>query len=77
MYTSSKPTKISSMKHEEDEEIQHDTSKLQHQVHQISLSQRVTKTELEAMMNVKMDGLKGDMNGIKRDMEVLRGGLKE
>ena len=31
----------------EDEEMQHDISKLQEQVHQISLSQRETKNEME------------------------------
>ena len=33
----------------EDEELQHDISKLQEQVHQILLSQRETKNEMEAL----------------------------
>jgi len=37
--------------------MKHDISKLQDQVQQISLSQRVAKNELEVMINVKMDGL--------------------
>ena len=37
-----KPSEGSTMSHE-DEEMQHDISKLQEQVHQISLSQRETK----------------------------------
>ena len=40
----------------EDEELQHDIPKLRDPVQQIFLSQKVTKNELEAMMNVKMDG---------------------
>ena len=46
------------MTHEEEEEMQHDISKLRDRVQQISLSQKVTKNELEAMMNVKIDGIK-------------------
>jgi len=69
MDASSKKPKGSSMMHEEEEEMQHDISKLQDQVQQISLSQKVTKNELEAMMIVKIDG-------IKRDMVVLNDGLK-
>ena len=51
------------------EEMQHDISKLQHQMQQILLLQKVRKNELEAMMNVKIDG-------IKRDMIVLNDNLK-
>ena len=50
--TPSKQPESSSMDHEEEEEMLHDISKLQDQVQQISLSQRLTKNELEAMMNV-------------------------
>ena len=45
----------------EDEETQHEISKLQEQVHQISLWQRPTKNEMEVLkkgMETKMDGLK-------------------
>ncbi len=41
------------MTHEEEEEMQHDISKLRDQVQQISLSQNVTEN--------KMDGLKKDV----------------
>ena len=50
-----KPSEISTMTHEE-EEVKHDISKLRDQVQQMSLSQKVTKNEMEA----KMDGLKKD-----------------
>ena len=45
----------------EDEELQHDLSKLQEKVHQISLTQRETKNEMEVLkkgVEAKMDGLK-------------------
>ena len=73
------------MTHEEEEEMQHDISKLQDQMQQISLSQNVTKNELEAMMNVKIDGIKREVgflnDGLKVDMEAIMNvkieGLKE
>jgi len=43
MGTPSNQPEIYSMMHEEDEEMQHDISKLRDQVQQFSLSQRVTK----------------------------------
>jgi len=61
MDTTSKQPEISSMTHEEEEEMQHDISKLRDQVEQISLSQRVTKNELEALMDV-----------LKRNIEVAK-----
>jgi len=57
METPSKKPESSSMTHEEEEEMQHDISKLQDQVQQISLSQKVT----EANMN----GLEANMNGMQ------------
>ena len=42
METPSKQPKISSMTHEEEEEMQHDISKLRDQVQQMSLAQKVT-----------------------------------
>ena len=45
----------------EDEEWQHDISKLQEQVQQISLSQKATKNDMEVFkkdVETKMDGLK-------------------
>ena len=50
MQTPSKKPKICSMTHEEEEEMQHDISKLLDQVQQMSLAQKVTE--------YKMDGLK-------------------
>jgi len=50
METPSKQPENSNMTHEEEEEMQHDISKLRDQVQQISLSQKVTEA--------KMDGLK-------------------
>jgi len=52
-FTPIKPLESSIMMHEE-EELQHDISKLWDQVQQISLSQRATKDEL-----------KGDMDSLK------------
>ena len=54
METPSNQLESSSLNHEEEEEMQHDISKLQDQVQQFSLSQRVTINEMEA----NMDGLK-------------------
>ena len=69
-----KPLESSTMTHE-DEELQHDLSKLQEQVQQISLSQKATKNEMEVLkkgVEVKMDGLKkgmeAKMDGLKNDM---------
>lgn len=81
MDTPSKKPESYTLTHEKEEEMQHDTSKLRDQVQQISLSQRLTKNELE----VKMDGieakLKGNMkdlkNGLKVDMECLKECLKK
>ena len=59
----------------EDEEMQHDISKLQEKMHQISLSQRATKNEmdvLEKIMEATMDGLK---NGMEETMEGLKEGF--
>ena len=58
METPSKKPEISSMTHEEEEEMQHDISKLRDQEQQISLSQRVIKNEMEANMDVLKNGLK-------------------
>ena len=57
---------------QEEEELQHNILKLQDQAQQISLSQRATKNEFEAMMNVDMDGLEKK----RGDMECLKNGLK-
>ena len=60
----------------EDEEWQHDISKLQEQVQQIFLLQRATKNDMEVLkkgVETKMDGLKksveSKMDGLENDME--------
>ena len=55
------PLEYSTMTHE-DEESQHDISKLQEKVHQISLSERVTKNEMEVLKK----GMEAEMNGLKK-----------
>ena len=74
----SKEPEISSTTHEEEEEMQHDISKLQDQAQQISLSQKVTEAKMngmEANMNgvqVKMDGMEAKINGMDAKMEELK-----
>jgi len=58
----------------EEEELQHDISKLQDQVQQILLSQIETKQDLDGLKG-NMDGLKleikGEMNGLKANTEAM------
>ena len=72
MEAPSKQPESSAMTHKEEEEMQHDISKLQDQVQQFSLSQKVTKA--------KMDGLKkcmeGKMNGMEANMDGIEANLK-
>ena len=63
------------MTHEE-EEVQHDISKLQDQVQQISLSQRVTKNEMEAKMDGLKKGMEANMDGFKNGMDGLNNGME-
>ena len=77
-----KPLEGSTMTHE-DEETKHEISKLQEQVHQISLSQRATKNEMEVLkkgMETKVDGLKkgveANMNGLEAKMDDMKNDLK-
>ena len=77
-----KPLESSTMTHE-DEEWQHDISKLQEQVQQISLLQRATKNDMEVLkkgvetkmdslnkgMEYNMDGLKNGMDGMEAKMD--------
>ena len=84
MQTPSKQPESSSMTHEEEEEMQHDISKLRDQVQQVSLAQKGTKSKmdclnkgLEANMNdmeAKMDDLKIDL---KTGMEDLKTGMED
>ena len=56
------------MTHEE-EEVQHDISKLQCQVQQISLLKKVTRNEMEAKMDGLKKGMEANMDGLKNGME--------
>ena len=75
MQTPSKEPESSSMTHEEEEEMLHDISKLQDQVQQMSLSQKLTEAKINGVeskikgMEAKMDDLKIDL---KRDMVDLK-----
>ena len=69
-----KPSEGSTLTHEE-EEAQHDISKLQEQLHQISLSQRETKNGMEDLkkgVEAKMDGLK---TGLEVKMYVMEANM--
>ena len=71
-----KPLEGSTMTHE-DEQLQHGISKLQDQVHQIFLSQREKKNEMEALkkgVEAKMDGLK---NGMEAKMDGTEANMDE
>ena len=79
MQTPSKQPESSSMTHEEEEEMLHDISKLQDQVKQMSLSQKLTEDKINGMefaikgMEAKMDDLKIDLKTyLKRDMADLK-----
>ena len=76
MQTPSKQPKSSSMTHEEEEEMQHDISKLRDQVQQISLTQKVTENKMDVLkkdVEAKMDGLK---KGVEAKMEGLKKGVE-
>ena len=67
METSSKQPEISSMTHEEEEEMQPDISKLRDQVQQNSLPQKVTKAKMNGMDD-KMEELKINLNKLLQEM---------
>ena len=74
-----KPSEGSTMTHE-DEELQHDLSKLQEQVHQILLSQRATKNEMEVLkkgVEAKMDDMEAKMEGMEAGMEAKMDDIKD
>ena len=74
METPSKQPEISTMTHEEEEEMQHDISKLRDQVQQISLSQKVTKAKMYGLKNdmeTKMDGIEAKLKGNMEDLTKL------
>ena len=49
METPSKQPESSSMTYEEEEEMQHDISKLRDQVQQVSLTQKATESKMEGL----------------------------
>ena len=56
----------------EDAKMQHEISKVHEQVHQISLSQRATKNEMDGLKKVveaKMNGLEANMDDMEVGME--------
>ena len=64
------------MTHEEEEEMQHDISKLQDQLQQVSLTQKVTKSKMDGLkkdVEAKMDGLK---KGVEAKMDCLNKGVE-
>jgi len=71
------------MTHEEEEEMQHDISKLRDQVQQVSLAQKTIESKvggLKKYVEAKMDGLKkfieANMDCLKTSMEDLKIDLK-
>jgi len=68
MKTPSKQLESSSMTHEEEEEMLHDISKLQDQVQQISLSQKLTEAKINGM-EYKIKGVEANMDNLKIDLK--------
>ena len=63
----------------EDEEWQHDISKLQEQVQQSSLSQRETKSHMEVLkkcVESKIDGMGSKIDGMEAGMESKIDGME-
>ena len=83
METPSKQPESSSMAHEEEEEIQHDISKLWDDVQQNSLPQKVTEAKMDGLkkaIEAKMNDVEAKMNDVKAKMhgvEVKMDGLEE
>ena len=74
--TPSKQPESSSMTHEEEEEMQHDISKLQDQVQQLSLTQKGTESKMDGLkkdVEAKMDVLK---KGVEAKMDCLKKGIE-
>ena len=79
MKTPSKEPESSSMTHEEEEEMQHDISKLQDQVQQLSLAQKGTESKMDGLkkdVEAKMDGLKKGVEAKMIDVEAKMDDLK-
>ena len=77
METPSKQPEISSMTHEEEEEMLHDISKLRDQVQQMSLSQKLAEAKINGVeskmngMETKMNGVEAKMNGVETKMDSM------
>ena len=71
----SKQPKSFSMTHEEEEEMLHDISKLQDQVQQMSLSQKLTEAKINGVES-NMKGMEAKMNGVEAKMDDLKIDLK-
>ena len=69
MQTPSKQPEISSMTHEEEDEMLHDISKLQDQVQQRSLSQKLIEAKIKGMV-AKMDGIEEKLEGNMEDLKI-------
>ena len=63
----SKQTERSSMNHEEEEEMLHDISKLQDQVQQISLSQKLKQAKINGV-EFKIKGMEAKIDDLKIDL---------
>ena len=73
METPSKQSKISTMTREEEEQMQHDISKLRDQVQQISLSQKVFEAKMDGFKNsmeAKMDNIEANLKGNIEDLKM-------
>ena len=74
--TPNKQPEIFNMTHKEEEEMQHDISKLQDQVQQMSLAQKVTEAKMDDLkkdVEAKMDGLN---KGVEAKMDGLNKGVE-
>jgi len=80
MQTPSKQPEIYSMTHEEEEEMQHDISKLRDQVQQMSLAQKVTESKMDGLkrdVEAKMNGMEAKMNGMDAKMDGMDDKMEE
>ena len=68
MKTPSKQSESSSMTYEEEEEMLHDISKLQDQVQQISLSQKLTEAKINGVES-KIKGMEAKIDDLKIDLK--------
>jgi chromosome segregation ATPase len=76
MQTPSKEPESSSMTHEEEEEMLHDISKLQDQVQQMSVSQKLTVAKINGMES-KIKGVEAKMNGMEAKMDDWKTNMEE